>query len=93
MPILAQQFIRWRFEDSIHILMMLQALAIERAAATRTAERVLHYHIARYHVAARLSATGWHQRRCIQLSHRRALATFGHVVRASDMMKIGYLHI
>jgi hypothetical protein len=32
----------WWFEDSIHILMMLQALAIERAAATRTAERVLH---------------------------------------------------
>ena len=28
--------------NSIHILMMLQALAIERAAATRTAERVLH---------------------------------------------------
>jgi hypothetical protein len=29
-------------EDSVHIVMMLQALAIERAAATRTAERVLH---------------------------------------------------
>jgi hypothetical protein len=28
---------------------MLQALAIERAAATRTAERMLHYHIAQYH--------------------------------------------
>jgi hypothetical protein len=26
----------------VHILMILQALAIERAAATRTAERVLH---------------------------------------------------
>jgi hypothetical protein len=30
--------------------MMLQALAIERAAATRTAERVLHHHIAQYRV-------------------------------------------
>jgi hypothetical protein len=40
--------------------MMLQALAIERAAATRTGERVLHYHIAQYHVSARLSATEWH---------------------------------
>jgi hypothetical protein len=29
--------------------MMLQALAIERAAPTQTAERVLHYHIAHYH--------------------------------------------
>ncbi len=28
---------------------MLQALAIERATATRTAERVLHDHIAQYH--------------------------------------------
>jgi hypothetical protein len=28
--------------------MMLQALTIERAAATRTAERVLHHHIAQY---------------------------------------------
>jgi hypothetical protein len=32
--------------------MMLQALAIERAAAARTAERVLHHHIAQYQVPA-----------------------------------------
>jgi hypothetical protein len=34
--------------------MMLQALAIERAAATRTAERVLHHRIAQYQLKADL---------------------------------------
>jgi hypothetical protein len=32
----------WRFEDTPDILMILKALAFERAAATRTVERVLH---------------------------------------------------
>jgi hypothetical protein len=73
--------------------MILEALAIERAAATRTAERVLHYHIAQYHVPTRLSATGWHP----ATSHSAIASSCAGdprlCVRPSYSMKIRNLHI